>query len=287
MMTALLYCFVTSSITSINHFNMKPIARKIVPKKPMNQPKPQRKRTINTAVIVLVKCVRCEEVMRSVIHATHICADCKIKRRIEEMFQFSTNIVEIEWLFKYNRPEGVDPKKTCRLTCTKGVDHFVIPSSYRISNTSPDKYNCQCDVGIAERRKDRTCLKKYGFINPMQHHAVRKRQLASAYRLRDYKWPSKSITQCHGYDRLLFDHLLTMYIEEEIDIENKISFEFINHNGTLWAYFPDAITRTTVYAAKSLYTLKKELKDIRLQANSVIKRSYCVFAQKDLQTHLW
>lgn len=204
----------------------------------------------------------------------YVCQKCAVKNSIATIFKYSTNIVTVEHLTTTTIPDNISLTCNMRCVCDNGVTHYICFKDLSKRNVGEkDQYNCNCKNRAVERSK-KTVLKKYGVPSNMQVAAIRQKQKRSCFELRKYTWPSGTITHYQGYDGLLFDYLLTMYTETQIDVTETLSFPFINSNNEYSVYNPKAITPYTVYEAKSVYTFELEIKNFRAQADVILSRGY-------------
>jgi hypothetical protein len=122
-----------------------------------------------------------------------------------------------------------------------------------------------------------TCLKKYGVEHASQNSDIAEKQSKSAYKSREYIFPSGRIEKIQGYENFMLDELLQNNVpEDDIIVSRKYVPEiwFNKLNGKRSRYFVDCFIKSEnkCIEIKSDWTVKEE--DVFLKQKAVKDAGY-------------
>lgn len=187
---------------------------------------------------------------------------------LENVFQFSTNIVEAEVVYAPNK--GRLQLKTLCAHGNAQVRSFATISS---RHKSADQFDCRCDAAATLAKRRRTFLTRYGVAHPMHVPAFAAKAKATAFSFKAFTWPSGRITKCQGHEHFLYPILLEQYVEDEIVTENVRPFRYMTDDLVDHVYTPDAIVGQVVYEVKSPFTYKLDV-NVERKVKAVIDENF-------------
>ena len=146
--------------------------------------------------------------------------------------------------------------------------------------TCLEKYGSEYYSKTEEFREQckNTCLKKYGVEHPSQNPDISEKQSKSAYKSRDYIFPSGRIEKIQGYENFMLDELLqnNNILEDNIIVRRKYVPEiwFNNLKGKRSRYYVDCFIKSEnkCIEVKSDWTVKEE--DVFLKQQAVKDAGY-------------
>lgn len=145
--------------------------------------------------------------------------------------------------------------------------------------TCLEKYGSEYYSKTEEFREQckNTSLKKYGVEHPSQNPDIAEKQSKSAYKSRDYIFPSGRIEKIQGYENFMLDELLQNNVpEDDIIVSRKYVPEvwFNNLKGKRSRYYIDCFIKSEnkCIEVKSDWTVKE--KDVLLKQQAVKDAGY-------------
>ncbi len=142
-------------------------------------------------------------------------------------------------------------------------------SQEKCKNTMLERYGETHAMKLPEyiNKARETNMKRYGVPCTMQNPEIAEKNLKSAYKLKDYKFPSGRITQYQGYENYGYDQLIKVDKINEDDIVNdRINIPeiwYYDTKGIKHRHYVDIYIKSLnkCIEIKSTYTIQKVEKD--------------------------
>jgi HNH endonuclease len=146
--------------------------------------------------------------------------------------------------------------------------------------TSLEKFGHKCCLQNEEikQKSKETCIKHFGVQNPMQNKEISEKNLKSAFKSKEYKFPSGKLEKVQGYEPFALNELLNIeHIDEEKIITSRTQVPEIwwnDKDNKKHRYFVDIFIpeQKRCIEVKSTWTFKKEKdKDIIFRKQNAVK----------------
>ena len=210
----------------------------------------------------------------------------------------------VNCIFKLN-----ETKEKIKETCLEkyGVEHTLQVTEFREKGKEKclkkygTEYGCQSDIvkdkiketnlkkygveyglqnELVKEKGKKTSLKNYGVEYPMQNSSHADNVSKSAYKLKDYTFPSGKVIKCQGYEPYGLDILINdQKIEEDDIITSKKEVPEIwykdsddkNHR-----YYVDIFIKSLnkFIEVKSIWTYKKNKEKVEITKNTVKEKGF-------------
>lgn len=133
------------------------------------------------------------------------------------------------------------------------------------------------NIDVKRKTKD-TCMKRYGFTNPMmskniskKSYSNRKSSMPYSFKWKEYKFPSGEIVKIQGKENKTLDKLLKVFDEKEIYVHKGVpTIFYIDINGVKRKHFPDIYIKKLnwIFECKCNYTWNP---DEETRKNNILK----------------
>ena len=177
-------------------------------------------------------------------------------------------------------------KEKSKSTCLEkfGVDHACqnLKVREKIEATCFKNFGVKFSMQnskVMEKSKS-TCLKKFGVEHAMQNSEVSEKASNSAYKSKDYLFPSGRIERIQGYEKFMLDELLhTEHVAEEDIIVKRSEVPAVwyeTDDGKRHKYFVDCFIKSQnrCIEAKSTWTFKKKQAVVFLKQKALIDAGF-------------
>jgi hypothetical protein len=171
-----------------------------------------------------------------------------------------------------------------RLTCMKnyGVEYPTQLEKFK----EKSRQTCLKNHGVKNsmqskkirEKSQQTCIRNHGVRNPMQCPKIFGKQQKSAFKFKEYKFPSGRITQVQGYEPAALNALILIYNEQDIQtsFENQLAIDYYSNDGKSHVYYPDIFvtSENMIIEVKSTYTYDLHKEKNELKARACVEQGY-------------
>lgn len=178
--------------------------------------------------------------------------------------------------------QNADIKEKIKATCLErfGVENAFQNAEIQEKMKATCFKNLGCEFPMQNtkvmKKSKSTCLKKFGVEHAMQNSEVSEKASKSAYKSKDYLFPSGRIERIQGYEHFMLEDLLFIEHVAEADIIVKRSevpsVWYETADGKRHRYFVDCFipSQNRCIEAKSAWTFEKKKDVIFLKQKALI-----------------
>lgn len=136
---------------------------------------------------------------------------------------------------KYGADQFLQSEEGKRMMMEKyGQEYFVQSDMYK--EMMLEKYGQECFLHSNEYKD--IMITRYGVEHPTQNPDILRRAIASAFRYKDYAFPSGRVERVMGYEDRAIDYLLTTIEEDKIQVRDIPIIDY-EYDGVKRRYFAD------------------------------------------------